>query len=58
MTMNRRQFITQGTLSAVAWGGMLHIARAAETGTVTVETAFGRIRGVDEQGIKDRKSVV
>jgi para-nitrobenzyl esterase len=57
MTMNRRDFITQASLLAVASSGLVPRVRAAENEAVVAETAFGRVRGVDVQGIKTFKGI-
>ena len=57
MSMNRRHFITQASLLAVASSGMLQSLRAAENDAVVAETAFGKVRGLDVQGIKTFKGI-
>ncbi|MEO8257572.1 MAG: carboxylesterase/lipase family protein [Acidobacteriota bacterium] len=57
MSMNRRHFITQASLFAAASSGLLQRVRAAEDQTIVAETAFGRVRGVDVQGIKTFKGI-
>lgn len=57
MSMNRRRFITQTSLLAVASGGMLRSALAADADLVVADTTFGRVRGVDVQGIKTFKGI-
>src|SRR5712691_11864115 len=55
--MNRRDFITQASLLAAASGTMLRSAVAADPTFVFAETSFGRVRGVDLEGIKTFKGI-
>ena len=57
MSMNRRHFLTQASLLAVASSGILQRVRAAENEAVVADTAFGKVRGVDVQGIKTFKGI-
>ena len=57
MTINRRLFIGQASLLAAASGGLLRSAWAADPDYVFAETSFGRVRGVDVQGIKTFKGI-
>jgi para-nitrobenzyl esterase len=57
ITPSRRHFLKQASLAVAASG--LHLDRvwAADPTYVTAETSFGRIRGVDNAGIKTFKGV-
>ena len=57
MIMNRRLFIGQASLLAVASGGFLRDSWAADPDYVFADTSFGRVRGVDVQGIKTFKGI-
>ena len=57
MTINRRLFIGQASLLAAASGGLLRSAWAADPDYVFADTSFGRVRGVDVQGIKTFKGI-
>src|SRR6476659_987270 len=57
MTMNRRCFITDSALLAAASGSFLRQAWAAESNFVVADTAFGKVRGFDVQGIKTFKGI-
>jgi para-nitrobenzyl esterase len=57
MTLNRRDFITQASLLAMASGTMLKSALAADPAFVFAETSFGRVRGVDVAGVKTFKGI-
>lgn len=57
MKRSRRDFLKQATMLAAASGAVLRNAWGAETKFVTAETAFGKIRGVDAEGIKIFKGV-
>ena len=56
MTQTRRQFVLQSAATLAAAGFLPARAWAAET-PVEAETAFGRVRGVDVDGIKTFKAV-
>ncbi len=56
MTQTRRQFVFQSAATLAAAGFLPARAWAAET-PVEAETAFGRIRGVDVDGIKTFKAI-
>ena len=55
--MNRRHFLTQASLLAVASSGIVQRVRAADNDAVVAETALGQVRGVDMQGIKTFKGI-
>jgi len=57
MTINRRLFIGQASLLAAASSGLLRSAWAADPDYVFADTSFGRVRGVDVQGIKTFKGI-
>jgi para-nitrobenzyl esterase len=55
---SRRAFLKQGTLlAALSAGGALRPAWAQSLRHVEAETAFGRVRGVDADGIKTFKGI-
>ena len=56
MTQTRRQFVFQSAATLAAAGFLPARAWAAET-PVEAETAFGRMRGVDVDGIKTFKGI-
>ena len=51
--MNRRTFLMLAPAALAEFKG----AKGAETGSVTAETAFGQVRGVEADGIKVFKGV-
>jgi para-nitrobenzyl esterase len=53
----RREFLKHISALAISSGVFLHDLNAQETKFVTVETAFGKLRGVDNNGIKIFKGV-
>src|SRR5262249_4306961 len=55
--MNRRDFLAQAPLLAAASGTMLRRVIAAEPSYVFADTSFGRVRGVDADGIKTFKGI-
>jgi len=57
MNQSRRDFLKYTSILAVASSGALRMAGAADNQFVTVETSFGKIRGVDAEGIKIFKGV-
>src|SRR5262245_55680410 len=54
---SRRDFLKQASLLTAASGSILKSAWAADNDYVVAETAFGKIRGVDSEGIKIFKGV-
>ena len=56
MPLSRRDFLRHASLATAASTVVLRRAFAADT-YVTAETAFGKIRGVDAEGIKTFKGV-
>ena len=50
---NRREFLRQSSLAALS----LSVLRAQETKFVVAETSFGKVRGVDNAGIKTFKGI-
>ncbi len=57
MERSRRDFLKQASVLAAFSPAMLKAAWSADPAFVTAETSFGKIRGVDEQGIKIFKGV-
>jgi len=57
MNRSRREFLKQASVLVAASGAVLRNAWGAETQFVVVDTAFGRIRGVDAEGIKIFKGI-
>jgi para-nitrobenzyl esterase len=58
--LSRRDFLKQASAFALTSGVVLRQAVAQTAGDnkfVTAETAFGRIRGIDENGVKIFKGV-
>ncbi len=55
---SRRDFIKQGSLLVALSGGGALLGRAyAQAANVEAETTFGRVRGVDADGIKTFKGI-
>src|SRR5512143_3620935 len=55
---SRREFLKQtSVLAALSAGGMLRPAGAQTPRYIEAETSFGRVRGVDADGIKTFKGV-
>ena len=54
---SRRDFLKQASLLAAVSGTTLRSARGADQKFVVAETAFGKIRGTDVEGIKTFKGV-
>src|SRR5215470_5331590 len=57
MNRSRRDFIKQVPLMVAASSGIIKSAGGADTNYVVAETALGKIRGVDVEGIKIFKGV-
>src|SRR5262245_48805270 len=57
ITTSRRDFLKQASLLTAASGAALKSAWGADLKYVTADTAFGKIRGVDIEGIKVFKGV-
>lgn len=57
MKRSRREFITQASATVVASCAFLRNAWGAQTRFVVADTALGRIRGVDAEGIKTFKGI-
>ncbi len=53
---SRREFLKQGSLLVALSGGVLRTSWA-QTGFVEADTAFGRVRGADYEGIKTFKGI-
>ena len=51
---NRREFFRQSSLAALS----LSVLRAQEAKSVIAETSFGKVRGVDNAGIKTFKGIL
>ena len=54
---SRRDFLKQASLLATAAGTILRSAQAADEKFVVADTAFGKIRGIDAEGIKTFKGI-
>jgi len=54
---SRREFLKQASLLAAASGAILKTAGGADQKFVVADTAFGKIRGVDADGIKTFKGI-
>ena len=54
---SRREFIKQASLVVAAPGVILRSAWSADTSYVIADTSFGKIRGIDADGIKVFKGV-
>jgi para-nitrobenzyl esterase len=57
MDVNRRDFVKHASLWVVSSSGILQSVRAAEPRFVVADTPFGKIRGVDVQGVKTFKGI-
>src|SRR5262245_34926319 len=57
MKPSRREFLKHASFLAVAPGILLRSALGADTKYVVAETALGKIRGVDADGIKIFKGI-
>jgi len=55
--LTRRDFLKHSSAFAASSGLLLHELRAQGANFVTAETTYGRIRGVDNNGIKTFKSI-
>ena len=55
--LTRRDFLKHSSAYAVSSGLLLHELRAQGSNFVTAETTYGRIRGVDNNGIKIFKGI-
>jgi para-nitrobenzyl esterase len=55
--MDRRHFIGQASLLALGSGAWVRRALAADPSSVVADTAFGKVRGVDVDGIKTFKGI-
>ena len=54
---SRRDFLKQASLLAAASGTILRSAQAADEKFVVADTAFGKVRGMDAEGIKTFKGI-
>ena len=57
MKRSRREFITQASVIVTASGVFLRNAWGAQARFVVADTALGKIRGVDADGIKTFKGI-
>jgi para-nitrobenzyl esterase len=57
LNRSRRNFLKQASVMMAASASFLSTRMAAQTSDVTADTAFGKIRGFDNQGIKTFKGV-
>ncbi|HJT86550.1 MAG TPA: carboxylesterase/lipase family protein [Bryobacteraceae bacterium] len=55
--LNRRAFLRLSSAIAVSGGALLENVRGQQTSFVTAETAFGKIRGIENEGIKVFKGI-
>jgi para-nitrobenzyl esterase len=55
--MNRRSFLRHASIVAVSSGALFDHASAQDSNFVVAETAFGKVRGIDKDGIKIFKGV-
>ncbi len=56
-TMNRRHFLQSASAVALASGGLIAHGSAQRRSFVVAETSFGKVRGIDERGIKIFKGI-
>ena len=55
--MKRRDFLRSTALTALSGSAWSEIARGQDTKSVVADTTFGKIRGIDNQGIKTFKGI-
>lgn len=55
--INRRDFLRRLSLATCSGSAVLDLARGQDTKFVTAETNFGKVRGIDNQGVKTFKGI-
>ncbi|MBV8730173.1 MAG: carboxylesterase/lipase family protein, partial [Acidobacteriia bacterium] len=55
--MKRRDFLRCASLATLSGSAWSEIARGQETKFVVADTTFGKVRGIDNQGIKTFKGI-
>ena len=55
--MNRRDFLRSASAAAFSGGTLIDLARGQDSKSAIAETSYGKVRGIDNQGIKTFKGI-